>query len=305
VGELEIARQTLPNDARLFELKGYVERRRPDGNQEEALRSLERAIDLDPRNFLVLQQTYLSYYFLGRYVDEAAMLDRMLAIRPDDAETKVTRAFVEVYSKADTRPLHQLMDEIRAKGHGAIESVAAGWLECALAERDPDAAADALAVMGENTLGNSIPRYSPRFVQGLIGRMTKDDAKAHDAFTAARAEQEKLVRADPDDAGALCVLGLIDAALGRKEEALREGWRAVELLPVERDSTNGTRVIGVLAIIAAWVGDNDLACERLAVVIHRRNEISYGELKLLPFWDPLRGEPCFEQIVASVAPKEN
>ena len=71
--------------------------------------------------------------------------------------------------------------------------------------------------------------------------MIKDDAKARGAFTAARAEQEKLVRADPDDAGALCVLGLIDAGLGRKEEALREGWRAVELLPVEKDAINGTR----------------------------------------------------------------
>jgi TolB-like protein/DNA-binding winged helix-turn-helix (wHTH) protein/Flp pilus assembly protein TadD len=300
--ELEIARQTLPNDARLFELKGYIERRRPDGNQEEALRNLEHAIDLDPCNFLVLQQTALSYYFLGRYADEEAVLDRMLAIRPDDAETKVTRAFVQLYWKADTRPLHQLMDEIRAKDRGAIQSVAAGWLECALAERDPAAAAEALAAMGENTLGNTIPKYSPRFVQGLIARMTKDDAKARGAFTAARAEQEKLVRADPNDAGALCVLGLIDAALGRKEEALREGWRAVELLPVEKDATNGTRVIGVLAIIAAWVGDNALACEQLAIVNHRRNEISYGELKLEPFWDPLRGEPCFEKIVASLAP---
>ena len=83
LAELEIARQTLPNDARLFELKGYIERRRPDGSQEEALRNLERAIDLDPRNFLVLQQTALSYYFLGRYADEAAVLDRMLAIRAE------------------------------------------------------------------------------------------------------------------------------------------------------------------------------------------------------------------------------
>jgi tetratricopeptide (TPR) repeat protein len=301
--ELEIARQSLPNDARLFELKGYIERRRPDGNQEEAVRNLERAIDLDPRNFLVLQQTALSYSFLGRYADEAAVLDRMLTIRPDDAETKVTRAFVDMYWKADTRPLHQLMDEIRAKGGGAIQSVASGWLECALAERDPAAAADALAAMGENTLGSTIPRYSARFVEGLIARMTKDDARARSAFTAARAEQEKLVHADPDDAGALCVLGVIDAALGRKEEALREGWRAVELLPVEKDATGGTRVIGVLAVIAAWVGDNDLACKQLAVVIHRRNEITYGELKLEPQWDPLRAEPCFEKIVASLAPK--
>ena len=301
--ELEIARQTLPNDARLFELRGYIERRRPDGSQEEALRNLERAIDLDPRNFLALQQTALSYYFLGRYADETAVLDRMLAIRPTDTETKVTRAFVELSWKADTRPLHQLMTELRAKGHGAIQSVAAGWLECALAERDPADAVDALAALGENTLGNTIPSYSPRFVQGLIARMTKDDAKARGAFTAARVEQEKLVRADPDDAGALCVLGLIDAALGRKEEALREGRLAVELLPVEKDATNGTRVIGVLAIIAAWVGDNDLACQQLAIVIHSRHEISYGELKLLPFWDPLRGDPCFEKIVASLAPK--
>ena len=301
--ELEIARKTLPNDARLFELKGYIERRRPDGNQEEAVRDLERAIDLDPRNFLVLQQTALSYYFLGRYADEAAVLDRMLAIRPNDTDTKVTRAFVELYWKADTRPLHQLMDELRAKGHGAIQSVAAGWLECALAERDPADAVDALAALGENTLGNAIPRYSPRFVQGLIARMTNDDAKARGAFTAARVEQEKLVRADPDDAGALCVLGLIDAALGRKEEALREGRHAVELLPLEKDATNGTRVIGVLANIAAWVGDNDLACQQLAIVIHFRHEISYGELKLLPFWDTLRGDPCFEKIVASLAPK--
>jgi len=304
LAELEIARQTLPNDARLFELKGYIERRRPNGNQQEALHNLEHAVDLDPRNFLVLQQTALSYYHLGRYADEEAVLDRMLAIQPDDLDTKVTRAFVQMYWKADTRPLRQLIDESRAKGHGAIQSIAAGWLECALAERDPGAATDALAAMGENTLGNTIPRYTPRFVQGLIARMTKDDAKARSAFTAARAEQEKMVRADPNDAGALCVLGVIDAALGRKEEALREGWRAVELLPVEKDSTSGTRVIGVLAIIAAWVGENDLACKQLGVVIQHRNEISYGELKLLPFWDPLRGDPRFEKIVASLAPRE-
>ena len=207
--------------------------------------------------------------------------------------------------KADTRPLHQLIDEIRAKDPRAIQSVADYWLGCALAERDPVAAANALAALGENSLGNTIPQYSPHFVQGLIARMTKDDAKARSAFTAARSEQEKLVRARPDDAGTLCVLGLIDAGLGRKEEALDEGRRAVELLPVEKDATNGMRVIGVLANIAAWVGDNDLACEQLGVVTRSRHEISYGDLKLMPLWDPLRGDPCFEKIVASLAPKQN
>jgi serine/threonine-protein kinase len=134
--------------------------------------------------------------------------------------------------------------------------------------------------------------------------MKQDDAKARAAFTLARAEQEKLVRADPDDAGVLCVLGLIDSALGRKEEALREGRRAVELLPVEKDVTNGARMIVGLARIAASVGDRALACEQLAHAIRLPTPaVSYGQLKLLPFWDPLRGDPRFEKIVASLAPK--
>ena len=118
LAELEIARQSLPNDARLFELKGYIERRRPGGNQEEALRNLERAIDLDPRNFLLLQQTAISYDFLRRYAEEEAILDRALAIEPNDAETKVSARVVELDWKADTRPLHQLIDRIRAKDPG-------------------------------------------------------------------------------------------------------------------------------------------------------------------------------------------
>jgi hypothetical protein len=134
--------------------------------------------------------------------------------------------------------------------------------------------------------------------------MTQDDAKARLSFTAARAEQEKLVGTHPDDAGAISVLGLIDAALGRKEDALREGRRAVELLPVEKDVLNGTRMVAGLARIAASVGDKDLACEHLAHASRLPNAIvTYGQLKLLPWWDPLRGDPCFEEIVASLAPK--
>ena len=126
------------------------------------------------------------------------------------------------------------------------------------------------------------------------------------AFTAARAAQEKTVQAEPDYGPALCVLGVIDAALGRKGDALREGRRAVELLPVEKDSINGMVMIQYLAIIAAWVGEKDLACEQLATAVRYPTSgmaLSYGELKLMPWWDPLRGEPCFERIVTSLAPK--
>ena len=301
LAELENARQTLPNDARLFELKGYIERRQ--GKSEEALRNLERAVDLDPRNILLLGQTSYSYDDLGRYADEEAVLDQALAIDPNNAEWKVRRAEVEFEWKANTRPLHQLIDEIRAEDPSAIQSVPDSWFYCALAERDPAAAANALAALGENSLGNTTVKFSPHFVEGLIARTTKDDAKARSDFTAARVEQDKLVRAHPDDAGALCVLGLINAALGRKEDALREGRHAVELLPVEKDAVNGTRIIVCLANIAAWVGDKDLACEQLARATRVPGGVSYGELKLLPWWEPLRGDPCFEKIVASLAPK--
>ena len=304
LAELETARLTLPNDARLFELKGYIERRRLGGDQEAALGNLERAIELDPRNAFILQQTAASYEYLRRYADEEGALDRALAIEPDSVETKVARAEVEFNWKADTRPWHRLIDEIRAKHPGTIQSVADSWLYCALAERDSAAAADASAALGENSPGNETLRYSPRFMAGLIARMTQDDAEAHAAFALSHTEQEKLVAAHPDDAGALCILGLINAGLGRNEEALREGRRALELLPVQKDAIGGKHIIVCLAKVAAWVGDKDLACEQLARASRLPGgSITYGELKLMPWWDPLRGDPCFEKIVASLAPK--
>ncbi len=304
LAELEIARQTLPNDARLFELKGYVERRRPGGSEQEALRNFERALELDPRNVLILNQTAQSCDHLRRYAQEEALLDRLLAIEPDDADTKVWRAFVEFDWKADTRSLHHVIDEIRVKNPAALQKVSDSWFYCALAERDPAAAANAIAVLGENRIGNDVAKYSPRFLEGLIARMTKDDAKATEPLLLLRAPSRK-ARFRPIQMMRVpyAVLGLIDAALGRKEEALREGRRAIELLPVEKDTMNGGRIVVYMAMIAAWLGDKDLACEKLDAGIRYPTGPSYGQLKLLPTWDPLRGDPRFEKIVASLAPK--
>jgi serine/threonine-protein kinase len=302
LAELEIARRTLPNDPRVFELTGYIARRR--GQQEEGLRNLERAIELDPRNFFTLQQIALSYISLRRYSEEAAVLDRALSIKPDDVETKVTRALIALDWKADTRPLHQTLDQIRAKDPEAIKSVADNWLLCALAEGDAAAAESALVALGDNYFGNDAIQFRRDFGEGLIARMMGNQAKARAAFTAARAEQQKRVDSQPDYGPALCVLGLMDAALGRKEEALREGQRAIELLPVEKDSINGAHMIEFFAVTAAWVGEKDLACDKLAAALRLAGQLSYGQLKLMPFWDPLRGDPRFEKIVASLAPKD-
>ena len=302
LAELEIAAKTLPNDARVFELKGYIQRRQ--GKQEEAVRSLERAIDLDPRNSATLQQIALSYRHLRRFAEEKSVLDRALAIDPNDLVNNLERAALEFYWKADTRPLHQMLDSVRAANPAATEDIAEYWLLCALAERDAAAATNAVIAAGKNPAQtDEAVSFSPSFMKGVVARMTKDDAEARTAFAAARAEQEKLPQTPQSYGPALCVLGLIDAALGRKEEALREGRRAVELLPVEKDPISGITMVKYFAIIAAWVGDKDLACEKLAIAIRPPSRLTYGELKLLPFWDPLRGDPRFEKLVASLAPK--
>ena len=171
-------------------------------------------------------------------------------------------------------------------------------------ERDFAAAKNALIAAGQNTPYNEeTVHFNRTFVEGIIARLTKDEAKARSAFMAARAEQEQSVQAQPNYGPPLCVLGLIDAALGRKEEALREGRRAIELLPVEKDAINGPVMIEYLAMIAAWLGDKDLACEELSTAVQYPGPLSYGRLKLLPYWDPLRGDPRFEKIVNSLAPK--
>jgi len=306
LAELEIARRGLPNDPRLFELTGYILRRR--GQQEEGLRNLERAAELDPRNFNTLQQIALSYQALGRYAETIAALDRASAIVPDNAETRANRELFYLCWKADTRPLRQTIDAILAQGPGAIASAADTWFFCALAERDPAAAERALVALGDNPwLSNESPIIlSHSFGEGLLARMTKDEARARTAFEAARVQQEKIVQAQPDYGPALCVLGLIDAALGRKDLALDEGRRAIALTPLEKDVINGSRVLQYFAITAAWAGEKELALQQLEAGLRAPVAslmLSYGALKLFPVWDPLRGDPRFEQIVASLAPK--
>jgi tetratricopeptide (TPR) repeat protein len=301
LGELKLARESLPNDPQIFELTAYIQRRQ--GRWEESIHSLERTLELDPRNLDALHRIALRYRDLARYDEAKLALNRALSVDLNDVTTKAMHAVVDIDWKGDTRPLHELLNQLRVKDSAALQSVPDFWLTLALVERDPASASDALAVLGEHALSDGPIQLSRTFMEGLIARMVKDTGKARSAFTAARVEQEKIIEAQPDYGPALCVLGLIDAALGRKEEALREGRRAVELLPVEKDAVNGRIMVAYFAMIAAWVGDNTLACEQLAVAVRYTSSLSYGQLKLMPWWDPLRGDPCFEQIVASLAPK--
>jgi tetratricopeptide (TPR) repeat protein len=175
--------------------------------------------------------------------------------------------------------------------------------ELALFERDFIAADRfvAAAPQGQGWLDG----FSRDFWMGAVARAKGDVIAAQAAFTTARTEQEAVVRAQPDAAPPLSILGVINAALGRKEEALREGRRAVELMPIAKDSTDGPEVVSNLAWIYAWTGERDLAIEQLEISAKNPAGPTYGMLRLSPVWDSLRGDPRFEKMVASLAPKSN
>ena len=146
-------------------------------------------------------------------------------------------------------------------------------------------------------------KYPRAYWEGVAAKYAGDEAKAQSAFTNARAEVAKIVENQPEFAAAISLLGMIDAGLGRKEEALREGRRACELLPISKDAIDGVALAVNLAQIYAWTGERDLAIEQIAAVQRVPNYLSYGFLKLQPFWNPLRGDARFEKIVASLAPQ--
>jgi TolB-like protein/class 3 adenylate cyclase/Tfp pilus assembly protein PilF len=296
--EIAIAQRTLPNDPATSELSGYIDRRQ--GRWEKATRNLERAMDLDPRNVFVLRQISLNYANVRRYPEAASVLDRAFEVVPNDVDTRVGRAFVDFQWHADTRPLHTTIQSLRAENTVPVGQLAGQWLNLALLERDLAECDRALAAVSSNTFELGVSdavRFNRAFGEGLIDRVRGDAAAARSAFATARSQQEELARTQPDYAPALCVLGLIDAGLGRKEDALREGRRAVELLPVAKDSVNGAHMIEYFAIIAAWCGEKNLALEQLAVVTRLPGYISYGYLRLHPVWDTLRGDPRFEKLV--------
>jgi serine/threonine-protein kinase len=305
LSELEAARAGLPNDSRITELTGSILCRQ--GKPEEGLRALEQAAALDPRNPLTLSQLAITYECLRRYPEEKAILQRVLEITPDDIAVASSIPFVDLDWHANTAPLHQFIERLRSERHSGMGDTADIGFLCALAERDWAAAEQALRALDNNPFWGDLVTLRRQFGEGLLARAMHDDVRARKAFTAARVEQEQLVQQQKDYGPPLCVLGLIDAALGNREAALQEGRRAMELLPVEKDSVSGQSVRAYFALIAAWAGEKDLALQQLATAAPTYGAAiatSYGMLKLFPFWDPLRGDPRFDQIVASFAPKE-
>jgi TolB-like protein/Tfp pilus assembly protein PilF len=300
--ELAKAQRTLPNNAQIFEFLGLIDRR--EGRWDEAVQNLERSVDLDPRNANTLFSLGQTYFHLRRYEDAIATANRELTLKPRSAFLRLLPALVKVYAQADMVPLRSVINTIEAESPSSAAELSDFSFELALRERDPAAAARALGnIPREGVQSHDFP-YPHVWFDGLLAKLRQDAATAHSSFIAARTEVERIVRTQPGNAESLTALARIDAELGDKEKAIQEGRSACEMLPVAKDAVSGVDLITNLARIYALIGEKDHALEQLDVVNKLPCGPTYGELRLDPEWDSLRGDPRFEKIVASLAPKE-
>ena len=307
LAELSLARRSLPNSAEVASTLATIYRRL--GRWDECTREFEQAAEQDPRNFQTLQETAFTYGGLARYADATRYYQRALAVLPGDTFTREMFAFLASSERADLGPLRALHAAIVAGGKPAELEASAGFrLTVALEDRDADGARAALASLSPAGEPDNTNVFLPReWYFGMSAVVFGDLAGARTSFAAAREKMDKQVRAQPDYAEAWSALGRIDAMLDHKEDALREGRRAVELLPVSKDAWDGPAVESNLAAIYARTGEKDLALRELEKLVRAKignasQEISYGALKLDPRWEPLRGEPRFNSLIASLAP---
>jgi TolB-like protein/class 3 adenylate cyclase/Tfp pilus assembly protein PilF len=300
LAELALARRALPNDPLVFELTGFITRRQ--GRWEESTTHLKRALELDPRNLFLLQQLSFTYELQRRYRELAEVLDRALKLVPSDPDTRLVRALIDLAERADPRPAHATIDAVVAEDPAA-KSIAERWFYVGLCERDKIGVSRALAMIPPEGISEGSIWWPRPFYEALAARARGDASGARAAFTAARTEVEKTMREQADYAQGITVLGLIDAGLGRKVDAIREGERAVALVPVSKDAIDGPDLMLNLAVIYAWTGEKDLALKLLAEATQLPSTLNYGWIRLHPDLDPLRGDPRFEKIVASLAPK--
>jgi TolB-like protein/class 3 adenylate cyclase/Flp pilus assembly protein TadD len=301
LAELSLARRALPNDPLVLQLTGFIDRRQ--GRWEKSTNDLKRALELDPRNIFLFQQLSFTYELQRNYRDLATLLDQALKLVPLDPETRVARAAIDLAERADPKPIHATIEAVIAENPAAATTLAERWFYVAQCERDDRSVSLSLAAVPPEGISVGSIWLPHAYFEALAARARGDAIIARDAFTAARAEVEKTMREQPDYAQGLVALGLIDAGLGRKDDALREGRRAVELVPIASDAIDGPELILNLAIIYAWTGEKDLAIKELAEGARIPSTLNYGWLRLHPDCDVLRGDPRFEDIVASLAPK--
>jgi TolB-like protein/Tfp pilus assembly protein PilF len=306
--ELDLAAQALPNDGDVGLYIAAVQRRR--GRWAEAIAAYEHALAIDPRNQVTLYDASQTYFGLRDWQTALRGLDRVLELAPDSVNVKIQRGYTEFFWKGSTAPIKAALESIPANVDPDGIVTFARW-DVSLMDRDPAAAERALAACRLETITSQPGAPLPKsYLQACIDLVRGDNASAQKNFEAARPAIEKTVSDSPQAATQHAQLGLLYAFMGRKEDALRETQRAVELKPISQDVIEGAVAQGFQALVFARTGETDKAVsaiERLLTtpfaVDYADDSISLSDLKTRWEWDPLRNDPRFQKILAGPEPK--
>ncbi|HSP44569.1 MAG TPA: hypothetical protein VLO30_01125, partial [Chthoniobacterales bacterium] len=299
--ELALANRTLPNSAEVFYLAGSIAGRQ--AHWDDAVRNLEKAFALDPLNPKTVNALSLIYDLLCRYDDEEALFARAAEANPTQRNfSQLIHAQIEL-EKGDLKAAHSFLTSLPPDYD---PDGATTWtrLKLALYERDARLAGSVLASWKkEELVGGAGTMVPVSYWHGVIARTEGDSSKANEAFMRARETIAAQLAAQRENPLLLATLGLIDAGLSRKEEAVREGRRAVALRPLTDDAVDGATVLSSMAMIYAWVGDVNGAMEQLAFLAKTPGGPPYGQLKYDPDWDAVRADPRFEPILNDLQPR--
>jgi len=299
--ELAIARPGLPNSTPFFILSGYITRRR--NHWPEAERDFSTAVALDPRNPNAYNLLADTYVLQRRFPEAVQTYERVMDAGERTPIVQFRQASAIFNGTANSKPLREVLakspDMDVAGGQTPVRML------FALIDGDYTEADRVLAASPRQDFQDiDFSFYFPKaWFEGLIARTKGDSGRAIAAFSAARTILEQRLVVKPEHARTIAVLAQVDAALGRKELALREAEHAVELMPISRDIYDGVLVLEGLAQVYTWSNERDRAIELLQKLVKMPGYINYARLKLHPMWNPLRGDPRFEAIVASLAPK--
>ena len=302
--EFALARQTLPNSPLLAANIAAVDRRQ--GRWDDSFKNYQRAIELDPLDSVTLEEAGFTYSRLRRFAEAKPYLERAAAANPNDIFVRLVLWSLPYFERGDTSSLQSQLDELLRTNPGDAPRLAAFYVEVALAERNRAAAEQALRLIpAAGSVDTTLNALWPRdWYVGLVAKSFGDTSGAEKAFAAARPNAVRTTQEQPDYAPGWLILGLLDAGLGHKSDAIAEGKRARELLPISKDALDGPIYATYLATIYAWVGEKDLALQELELSASIPCGVQYGVLKLSPMWDSLRDDPRFKALLAKLAVDE-